>query len=65
MEQVLVEYEAAHDELKRIVETIPDEKWHGEMTYPWNERGTIEDLIKVMMAHETVDHCHLVIRATA
>jgi hypothetical protein len=65
MEQVWAEYYAAHDQLKRIVESMPDEKWDGEMMYPWNERGMVERLIKVMMDHEKVDHCDLVIRATA
>jgi len=65
LEQVWAEYETAHEELKRIVESMPDEKWDGEMVYPWSERGTAEHLIKVMMDHEKVDHCDLVVRATA
>ena len=62
MDQVWAEYESAHDQLKRIVESIPDEKWGGEMVYPWNERGTIERFIAIMMDHEKVDHCDLVVR---
>lgn len=63
MEQVWAEYEASHDQLKLIVETMPDEKWNGQMVYPWSERGTVEHLIKVMMEHERVDHCDLVANA--
>jgi hypothetical protein len=63
MEQVWVEYETSHDQLKLIVETMPDEKWEGDMVYPWNERGTVEHFIKVMMDHEKVDHCDLVVKA--
>lgn len=65
MDQVWAEYETAHDKLKSLVETMPDEKWANDMVYPWNERGTVERFIKVMMDHEKVDHCDLVVRATA
>ncbi len=51
VEQVWAEYEASHDQLKMIVETMPAGKWDGEMLYPWNERGTIEQFIKRMMKH--------------
>jgi hypothetical protein len=65
MEQVWAEYETAHDQLKSNVASLPDEKWDGEMLYPWSQRGTVEYFITVMMAHEKVDHCDLVVRAIA
>ncbi len=65
MAQVWAEYEAAHDQLRQIVATLPAEKWDGELLYPWNLRGTVDDLIRIMMKHETVDHCELVREATA
>ncbi len=65
MDQVWAEYESAHDELKQIVTELPKEKWNGLMMYPWNERGTVENLIRVMMKHEEVDHCGIVARAIA
>ena len=65
MEQVWAEYEASHDQLNLIVETMPAEKWDGEMLFPWNERGTIEQFIKRMMKHETKDHCNALVKATA
>lgn len=65
LEQVWAEYEAAHDQLRSLVETMPAEKWDGEMVYPWNEQGRVAQLISVMMDHERVDHCDLVFRATA
>jgi len=64
-EKVWAEYEASHDQLKSIIETMPAGKWDGEMVFPWNERGTIEQLIKRMMKHETKDHCTLIAKATA
>lgn len=63
MEQLWAEYETAHDQLTQIVANLPDEKWEGEMLYPWNMRGTVEQLIRVMMYHETIDHCALVVQA--
>jgi len=65
MERVWAEYEAAHDELKLIIESLPDKKWDGKMVYPWNERGSVENLIKIMMNHEKADHCDLVIKIIA
>jgi len=62
VEQVWAEYETAHDQLKSLVEIMPAEKWSGEMVYPWNERGTVAHFIKVMMDHEKVDHCDLVVK---
>jgi hypothetical protein len=64
LEQVWAEYEAAHDQLKQIVESMPAEKWDGEMLFPWNERGTIEQFIIRMMKHEKKDHCNFIIKAT-
>ncbi len=57
LEQVWSEYEAAHDELRRIIEQMPDEKWDGPMLYPWNLQGTPGRLIEIMMTHERTDHC--------
>ncbi len=65
MDQVWAEYETAHDQLKQLVSSLPDEKWEGELLYPWNARGTPEYLIRVMMNHETVDHCELVIHTVS
>jgi hypothetical protein len=63
MEQVWAEYDEAHEQLRQIVRSLPDEKWDGELLYPWNERGSVEYLIRVMMKHETADHLELIVRA--
>ena len=65
LQQVWAEYEASHDQLKAIIEAMPADQWDREMLYPWSERGTIEQLIKRMMKHETIDHCNLVVKAIA
>ena len=62
--QVWAEYEASYDQLKLFVETMLAENWNSEMLYPWNERGTIRNLIEVMMKHE-VDHRETIVKATS
>ncbi len=63
LDEVWAEYEASHDQLKKIVEVMPADKWDGEMIFPWSDRGTVEELIKIMMQHEKIDHCDIVVRA--
>lgn len=65
MDRVWGEYESAHAELKSLIESFPDGKWDGEMVYPWNERGSVEALVNIMMRHETVDHCELVTKTVS
>ena len=60
IDQVWAEYEASYNELKLLVETIPEENWNKNMLYPWNERGTITKLIEIMMKHE-VEHREIII----
>lgn len=60
IEQVWAEYETSCDQLKLLVETMPIEKWDIEMLYPWNEKGTIQNLIEVMMKHE-VEHREIIL----
>jgi hypothetical protein len=60
IEQVWAEYEASCDQLKLLVVTMPAEKWNIEMLYPWNERGTIQNLIEVMMKHD-VEHREIIL----
>lgn len=49
------EYEASGDQLKLQVESLSAENWGRMMLYPWNENGTVQYLIEVMMQHE-IDH---------
>ena len=50
--QVWAEYEASYNELKLLVETMPEEYWNIDILYPWNEMGTVRKLIEIMMKHE-------------
>ncbi len=65
LDQVWAEYDASHAQLSAAIATMPAERWHGELIFPWNERGTVEQLITIMMKHEKVDHCDLVLKAAA
>ena len=65
LQQVWAEYEQSHDQLRLMVETMSVEKWDGELLFPWRARGTVEDLIGIMMRHERVDHCDLIRKATS
>lgn len=65
VEQVWAEYEASHDQLRSAVQAIPADRWESAVLYPWNERGTVEGLIKKMMKHEKVDHCNLIVKAVS
>ncbi len=64
LDEVWAEYEASHDQLRKAIETMPADRWHAEITYPWSERGTVEDLVMRMMNHEQIDHCEVVIEAS-
>lgn len=63
IEQVWAEYESSHNQLKLLVETMPAGNLNNEMLYPWNERGTVRNLIEVMMNHE-VDHRGIIVKTT-
>ena len=52
IEQVWVEYQTSHDQLRSLVETMSNEDWDRDMLYPWNEKGATWRLIEVMMKHE-------------
>ncbi len=65
LDEVWAEYESSHDQLNAAIKTMPANQWDRLMLFPWNEPGTVEQLIIVMMNHETIDHCHLILRVTA
>jgi hypothetical protein len=55
-QQILNEFEQAHDELRKAVEEMPTDRFPGDMLYPWgNERGNIAQLVEYMLEH-AVEH---------
>lgn len=61
--EVWAEYEQSHDRLRSIVEKMPADRWDGSILYPWNEAGTVEGLVTIMMRHEREDHCEIILKA--
>ena len=60
MEQVWAEYEASNDQLKSAIDAMPVESWTRDMLYPWNEKGSVQRLIEMMMQHE-VEHRDIIL----
>ncbi len=61
IEQLWDEYEQSHNRLRALVETMPAGKWEAPILYPWNERGTVEGLVRIMMNHEKIDHLEVIL----
>lgn len=62
-QQILAEWEQAHNELKKAVEEMPIDRFPGEMLYPWGEeRGSIATLVEYMIEHD-VEHRDEIVKA--
>ena len=52
-EDILTEWEQAHEDLKSAVEEIPLDKFPGDFRYPWgDERGSITQLVDYFIEHD-------------
>ncbi len=52
-QQIFVEWEQAHDDLREAIREIPSDQFPGDLLYPWGgERGSIAKLIDYMIEHE-------------
>jgi hypothetical protein len=65
MGQVWAEYDQAHEQMKLLIQSMPEEQWEAPIVYPWSERGGVPRLIEIMMTHEKRDHCAVVHDAIA
>jgi hypothetical protein len=55
-QELVAEWELAHEEFKEVVQDIPDDQFAGDLLYPWgDERGTISYLVNYMVEH-AVEH---------
>jgi hypothetical protein len=55
-QELVAEWELAHEEFKEAVQDIPDDQFAGDLLYPWgDERGTISYLVNYMVEH-AVEH---------
>src|SRR5262249_5600569 len=51
-DRVKLEWEQARKELKAVIQDMPDEKYAGEVLYPWGQRGPLSALVDVIIDHE-------------
>ena len=52
-EDLIKEREAAREELKVVINEIPEEKFAGELLFPWGgETGSIAQLVEFMVEHD-------------
>ena len=55
-EQLLGEFEQAYGEFKAAIQDMPDDRFPGDLLYPWgDERGDIATLVDYMIEH-AVEH---------
>ena len=56
VEQLLGEFQQAHDEFRNAIQDIPEDRFPGDLLYPWGEeRGDITTLVEYMIDH-AVEH---------
>ena len=62
-QQIVEEWERAYNELRNALQEMPEDRFPGDMVYPWgDERGTIAKLIEYMIEH-VVEHREEIIAA--
>jgi hypothetical protein len=50
--QILEEFEGAYNELRTAIQEMPDDRFPGDLLYPWgDERGDIATLVEYMIEH--------------
>jgi hypothetical protein len=55
-QELVAEWEQAHEEFKEAVQDIPDDQFPDDLLYPWgDERGTISYLVDYIVEH-AVEH---------
>ncbi len=52
-QEIIGEWEHAHDDLREAIREIPSDQFPGDVLYPWGEeRGSIAKLMEYMIEHE-------------
>ena len=63
-QQLYADWEEVHEEFKAAVQDIPDDRFPGDLLYPWgDERGTIAYLVKTMTDHG-IEHRDEIVKAS-
>ena len=62
-EQVLVDWEQVHQDLKESVQGLPTDLFPGDLLYPWgDERGSVTQLVEYFCEHD-VEHRDEIVKA--
>ena len=62
-QEILKEFEMAYDEFKKAIQEIPDDRFPGDLLYPWgDERGDIATMVDYMIEH-AIEHRDEIIKA--
>lgn len=62
-QQILKEFEQAYNDFRKAIQELSDDRFPGDMLYPWgHERGSIAKLVEYMIEH-TVEHKDEIIKA--
>jgi hypothetical protein len=61
--QTLDEFEGAYKELSSAIQEMPDDRFPGDLRYPWgDERGDIATLVEYMIEH-AIEHKDEIVKA--
>ena len=58
-EHVRREWDRTHELLINAIRTLPDEKIHQPLVFPWGETGTVAYLVEIFVEHEEEHAQHL------
>jgi hypothetical protein len=62
-QQIQKEFESAYDIFKKAIEEIPDDRFPGDLLYPWgDERGDIATMVEYMIEH-AIEHRDEIVKA--
>ena len=62
VQQIVAEWERAHDEFRKAIQEMPSDRFPGDMQYPWDERGSIANLVEEMVEH-AIEHRDEIVKA--
>lgn len=51
-EQVAADWELVRQELKAVIQEMPEDKFRESMLFPWGEHGTVSQIVAIFVEHE-------------
>lgn len=52
LEDVITDWQKSRQELYRVIEGLPEEKFEAPAKFPWGQVGAVEDTVRGFAAHE-------------